>query len=334
MRTEIIAELAQVHDGSLGTLHSYIDALSKTGIDTVKFQMHIAEAESSEFEKFRVNFSYVDKSRYDYWKRMGFSIEQWHEIKAHCEKVNLRFLCSPFSCKAVDWLEDLKIDRYKIASGELSNYLMLNKICRTTKPLLLSSGMSSYSELSQAIQFIKNRNGIVDALFQCTTSYPTPLEKIGLNVLSVMKEKFDLPLGLSDHSGEIYPSIAAVVHGVSYVEFHAVFSKDAFGPDSGSSLTIAQITKLVKGVRQIETMLANEVDKDEDSSYAELKQMFGKSLASAGKLKKGHRIELEDLESKKPGGMGIPAKEFERVIGRMLNRDMDANEFISEKDLT
>src|SRR5690606_21742718 len=99
--TEIIAEIAQAHEGSLGIAHSYIDALAETGVDTVKFQMHIAEAESSELETFRVNFSYEDKTRYDYWKRMEFTPEQWQGIKSHCEDKGMRFLCSPFSVKAV-----------------------------------------------------------------------------------------------------------------------------------------------------------------------------------------------------------------------------------------
>ena len=109
MKTFIIAEVGQAHDGSLGILHSYIDALSKAGVDAVKFQMHIAEAESSEYEPFRVKFSYEDNSRYDYWKRMEFSLEQWHEIKKHCDDVGVEFVCSPFSNMSVDWLIDLNV---------------------------------------------------------------------------------------------------------------------------------------------------------------------------------------------------------------------------------
>jgi len=100
----IIAEIGQAHEGSLGILYSYIDALATTGVDAVKFQMHIAEAESSEHEPFRVQFSLEDKTRFDYWKRMGFSLEQWKAIKLHCESLGLDFICSPFSNLAVDWL--------------------------------------------------------------------------------------------------------------------------------------------------------------------------------------------------------------------------------------
>src|SRR5688500_11197890 len=110
----IIAEIAQAHDGSVGILHSYIDALSGTGVDAIKFQTHIADAESSEYEPFRKKFSYVDNTRFDYWKRMELSFEQWKEIKDHCTAVNIEFISSPFSCEAVNLLEKLDVKRYKI----------------------------------------------------------------------------------------------------------------------------------------------------------------------------------------------------------------------------
>ena len=129
----IIAEIAQAHDGSLGLLHSYIDALAETGVDAVKFQTHIAAAESSEFEQFRVPFSYVDKTRFDYWKRMEFTAEQWGGIKQHCENRGVEFISSPFSIAAVELLEKLNVKRYKIGSGEVSNTLLLDRIAPNKK---------------------------------------------------------------------------------------------------------------------------------------------------------------------------------------------------------
>jgi N,N'-diacetyllegionaminate synthase len=150
----IIAEIGQAHDGSLGILHSYIDAIAATGVDAIKFQTHIAEAESSMAEPFRVNFSYEDVTRYDYWHRMSFTKEQWIGIKEHCEKVGLEFISSPFSQAAVDLLESIGVTRYKIGSGETSNFLMLEKIAKTGKPIILSSGMSSYEELDATLEFL------------------------------------------------------------------------------------------------------------------------------------------------------------------------------------
>src|SRR5690606_28216777 len=134
----IIAEIGQAHEGSLGIAHSYIDALSKTGVDAVKFQVHIAEAESSEFEPFRIKFSTQDKTRFDYWKRMEFSLEQWQELKSHCEEAGVEFMVSTFSYAAVDLLDRLEVKRYKIGSGEVGNFLMLEKIAETGKPVILS----------------------------------------------------------------------------------------------------------------------------------------------------------------------------------------------------
>ena len=147
----IIAKIGQTHDGSLGILHSYIDALAPIGIDAIKFQTHIAEAESSPYEQFRIAFSYVDKTRYDYWKRMELTLEKWIEVKAHCDSVGLQFISSPFSCAAVDLLEKVGIHQYKVGSGEINNHLLLQKIAETGKPVILSSGMSNLQELDCAI---------------------------------------------------------------------------------------------------------------------------------------------------------------------------------------
>lgn len=330
---EIIAEIAQAHEGSLGIAHSYIDALAETGVDTVKFQMHIADAESSAAEQFRVNFSYEDATRYDYWARMGFTLEQWAGLKNHCEDKGLNFLCSPFSIKAVDWMEQLKVDRYKIASGEVTNYLMLSKIANTGKPMMLSSGMSSLNELEASIKFIKSENGHVSGVFQCTTAYPTPPEKYGLNVLADLKNRFQTKVGLSDHSGEIFSPLAAVALGAEMLEMHVVFDKKMFGPDAASSLTISDFKLLCKGVRSIETALAHPIDKSETKQYNELKTMFGKSLSVNKDLPQGHAISSDDLESRKPGNMGISASNFKEITGKKLNRDLRQGEFLNYTDL-
>ena len=333
MKTEIIAEIAQAHDGSLGILHSYIDALAGTGVDTVKFQMHIAHAESSAHEPFRIPFSYEDPTRYDYWKRMEFTFEQWEGIMRHCAEKNLRFLCSPFSIEAFEWLEKLGAERYKIASGEVSNYLMLDRIAASGKPILLSSGMSAFSEIEAALQRIRSHSGTVEAVFQCTTSYPTPPEAVGLNVIPEIMQRWNVAAGLSDHSGEIWASLAAVTLGARKLEFHAVFDKRMFGPDAGSSLTLEQISELVCGVRAIETMQAHPADKNDDSRFAALRNMFGKSLGLRRDLEAGARIQADDLESKKPGGMGIPASEYASLIGRRLLHAMPAGSFLQQTDL-
>jgi len=331
-KTFIISEIAQAHDGSLGILHSYIDALAKTGIDAIKFQTHIAHAESSSKEPFRVNFSYVDKTRYDYWKRMEFSKEQWKEIKRHCEDVGLEFMSTPFSLEAVSLLEEIGMNRYKVSSGDVENFLLLERIAKTKKEVLISSGMSSFSQLELAVEFLETF-GIDVSIFQCTSMYPTPANKVGLNVIEEMKKKFNRPIGLSDHTGSIYASLAAVTLGASLIEVHAVFDKKMFGPDSNSSLEIDEISQLVEGIRFIDEINSHPVNKENNSEFAKMNKIFGKSLAVNKSLQNGDVITFDDLECKKPFGFGISAKDYKNAIGKKLNTAKEAQEFLTEEDV-
>ena len=328
----LIAEVGQAHDGSLGIAHSFIDALVGSGVDAIKFQTHIAEAESSTYEPFRTRFSYEDNTRYDYWKRMEFTPEQWHGIKAHCDKAGLDFISSPFSNAAVDLLEEVGVAKYKIGSGEVSNFLMLEKIARTGKEIILSSGMSDLNELDSAVKFLRPFENKLTVL-QCCTSYPTKAEDIGLRVMDVLQKRYGLPVGLSDHSGVIYPCLAACALGASIVEFHITFDKRMFGPDSTSALCVDDIRRLAEGVRFIEAAMGHGSEKSDSSKFESLRQVFGKSLAVNRNLKAGSILSFDDLEAKKPAGYGIPAKEFQRVVGKTLSRSLDRWSFLQEGDV-
>lgn len=329
---DIIAEVGQAHEGSLGIAHSYIDAMARVGVNAIKFQTHIAEAESSEFEPFRVKFSYEDETRFDYWKRMEFSEDQWIGLKKHCDEVGIEFLSSPFSLAAIDMLERVGVKRYKVGSGEVNNHLMLEYLAKTGKPVLLSSGMSSFEELDDSVALLK-AFGTPLSIFQCTTSYPTQPENWGLNVIPELKQRYGVPIGYSDHSGDIFACLFAAVQGAELFEFHAVFDKSMFGPDAKSSLTPAEVAKLVKGLRQYEQSLLNPVDKSSNSQYTELKGIFEKSLAVNKDLPTGHVLRLEDLETKKPKEKGINAAEFQKILGARLARPLSKWEFLNKTDL-
>ena len=215
----IIAEVGQAHEGSLGIAHSYVDALATIGVDAVKFQVHCASSESSKYEKFRVNFSYEDDNRYDYWKRMEFTLDQWLGLKDHCEKLNVEFLATPFSVKAVEWLESLNVARYKIGSGDTDNLLLHKIVSETRKPVIISTGLSNLDEVDRAVNFYKSKYIDISVL-QCTTSYPTSPENFGLNCINEYKERYDVPIGFSDHSGDIYAGLAATALGAEIIEFH------------------------------------------------------------------------------------------------------------------
>lgn len=332
MSIKIIAEIGQAHNGSLQKAHDYIDAIATTGVDAIKFQTHIAEAESSIYEPFRVKFTDEYATRFDYWKAMEFTLEQWQELKAHCDKVGLEFISSPFSNAAVDLLEEVGVNCYKIGSGEVNNFLLLKRIAQTGKPVILSSGMSSYQELDKTIKFLKSKE-IEFSILQCTTAYPTQPEEYGLNVIQELRARYNVPVGFSDHSAKIETSIAAVALGAEIVEFHAVFSKNDFGPDVTSSLTIDEIKTLTEAVRNIEKALMKPVDKFDNSKFTELKSIFEKSLSINKDLKAGHIIQFSDLEAKKPANKGIKASQFNNVIGETLLRDMKQSDFLTEDDI-
>jgi N,N'-diacetyllegionaminate synthase len=328
----IIAEIAQAHDGSLGIAHSYIDAVATTGVDAIKFQTHLAEAESSVHEPFRVSFSHEDKTRYEYWKRMEFTLDQWKDLKAHCDEVGPEFMSSPFSNAAVDLLEEVGVKRHKIGSGEVSNYLLLEKVARTGKDIILSSGMSSWAELDEAVEFLRTFGNRLTVL-ECTTMYPTLPQEVRLNIITKLRERYGIPVGLSDHSGTIYPSLGAVALGAEIVEVHVVFDKRMFGPDSSSSLTIEELKQMVEGVRFLEKALEGKSDKDDISRFQDVKRVFEKSLAVNKGLAKGSVIGFTDLEGKKPFGYGIPARDYREVIGRKVNKDIEKWTFLQQGDL-
>ncbi|MFY7666546.1 N-acetylneuraminate synthase family protein [Flavobacterium sp.] len=327
-----IAEIAQAHEGSLGILHSYIDAVAKTGAHAIKFQLHIAEAESSEAETFRTKFSYEDATRFDYWKRMEFTFEQWQGIKAHVEAAGLDFIVSPFSVAAVKMLEKLGLKAYKIGSGELSNLLMLEAIAKTGTPVILSSGMSDFTELDTAVSLFKSRNTPL-ALLQCTTAYPTKPTEYGFNVLAEMKSRYQIPIGFSDHSAKSSTGIAAVALGAEILEFHVVFDKELFGPDARASLTFPEVKQLIAGANDVYEALQNPVVKNHTADFNSLKTLFGKSLAVNRDLEQGAVLQESDLESKKPANCGIPAADYKQVIGKKLLRPLKQWDFLTENDI-
>ncbi|MHA4737756.1 N-acetylneuraminate synthase family protein [Dyadobacter sp. MSC1_007] len=328
----IIGEVAQAHEGSVRLAHSYIDALAECGVDAVKFQMHMADAESSQFEGFRTNIPFTDCSRQEYWREMEFTKSQWAELKAHCSSVGVDFIVSPFSIAAVDLLMDLNVSKFKIASGEVGNVLMLDKIAATGRDVILSSGMSTFADLDRAMSLLKTAHCGV-SLLQCTTSYPTSLTQWGLNMLDEFKQRYQVPIGLSDHSGDITACLAAAALGTELLEFHAIFDKRIQNPDAHSSLTIYQATQMIRGVRQIETALAFPVNKNDNSGFTTVKTIFGKSLACNKHLEKGQPLTINDLETKKPAGYGIAPSHYREVLGKTLVKDIAQWEFLTENHI-
>jgi N,N'-diacetyllegionaminate synthase len=328
----LVAEIGQAHDGSLGTAHAYIDAVASAGADAIKFQTHIAAAESTPGEPWRVKFSPQDASRYDYWKRMEFTAEQWQGLKKHVDERGLQFLSSPFSLEAVDLLTRVGVAAWKVASGEVNNIPMLERMLATKLPLLLSSGMSPLRELDTSVALAK-QHGVPVTVLQCTSSYPCPPEKIGLNLIPVLRERYGCRVGLSDHSGTVYPGLAAATLGINVLEVHVTFSREAFGPDTPASVTMGELRQLIEGIRFVETMMAHPVDKDAMASeLTQLRHLFTKSVVAKADLSAGTVLRAEHLTVKKPG-TGIPAAQLPELLGRTLRRSVPADQLLQAADV-
>lgn len=331
----VIGEVAQAHDGSLGTAHAFIDAIAAAGADAVKFQTHIAAAESTPGEPWRVRFSPQDETRYEYWKRMELTEEQWAGLKRHAEERGLLFLSSPFSVEAARLLDRLDMKAWKVASGEVSNPVLLDFLLATGKPVLMSTGMSPLAEIDAVARRVMER-GVPLAVLQCTTAYPCPPEKIGLNLIPFFRERYGregCSVGLSDHSGTIYPGLAAMALGAEVLEVHVTLSREAFGPDVPASLTTPELRQLVDGVRFLEKAMASPVDKDGMATEMEpLRRMFTKSVVAREDLPEGTILCEQHLTVKKPGG-GIPASRMTDLIGLRLRRTVRADEPLRFEDL-
>jgi len=258
---------------------------------------------------------------------MEFTEEQWAGLKAHAEERGLLFLSSPFSVEAAEMLERLGMKAWKVASGEVSNPVLFDYLIGTGKPILLSTGMSPLEEIDAAVKRIQTPL----AVMQCTTAYPCPPERLGLNMIPFFRERYGCAVGLSDHSGTIYPGLAAVTLGAEVLEVHVTLSREAFGPDVPASLTTAELRQLVEGVRFLQRALP--VDKDAMAVEMEpLRQMFTKSVVARFDLPEGTVLAPEHLAAKKPGG-GIPASRMAELIGGRLRRAVKADEALSFEDL-
>lgn len=328
----LIAEVAQAHDGSLGAAHAFIDLAKECGADAVKFQTHIAREETTREEDFRVRIFPQDKTRYEYWQRMEFTEEQWAGLADHAKKAGIIFLSSAFSFKAIDLLNKLGMPAWKVASGEVLNFPLLEAMCKTGKPVLLSSGMSAYHETDKAVEFVQKQGNDV-GIFQCTTKYPTPLEETGLNVMQEFSRRYEIPVGLSDHSANPYVPMVAMANGASMIEVHLCLHPKQFGPDTSSSLT-PEGFKMLREARDVtHTVLNARVEKDEMcAGLSVVRGLFQRSLALKEDQTAGTVLTADMLTLKKPG-TGLPAERLESLIGRKLAQGVPHDRLLRDEDL-
>lgn len=323
----IIAEIGSVHDGSFGNACRLIEAAASCGAGAVKFQTHIAEAETLADAPAPSYFS--TEQRMAYFRRTSFSKEQWSNLAGLAKECGVDFLSSPFSLEAVDLLEEIGMFAYKIPSGEVTNLPLLERIARIGKPVYLSSGMSDWRELDIAVSALRN---CPVTLLQCTSAYPCPPERVGLNVMLAMGERYALPVGFSDHTRGFAAAIAAVTLGARVVEKHFTFSRLMYGSDAKHSMEPAEFRRFCADLKEVAQIMANPVSKDDLSPFVDMKRIFEKSVVTAGALDAGKVLGSENLNFKKPGD-GIPAARYRELLGRKTRRALPADYKIRPEDI-
>ena len=325
--TRVISEIGSVHDGSFGNALKLIELAAGCGADVVKFQTHLPDAESLPNAPSPSYFH--GEPRMDYFRRTGFDLAQWKDLKAHADSCAVEFISSPFSIEAVNLLEEVGVAFYKIPSGEVTNIPLLKRVAETKMPTVLSSGMNNWRELDAAVEILKNGGSVT--LMQCSSVYPCPPDRVGLNVLDEMRERYQLPVGLSDHTRGLAAAVSAVARGAVMVEKHLTFHRGMYGSDARHSIEPEEFRAMVDAIREVDAMLANPVDKDDLGEYGEMKSIFEKSLVASTGLKAGTILERSHLQFKKPGD-GIRAADYSAWIGRTLARDVSENTQLKPED--
>ena len=331
-QTYIVAEIGNTHEGSVGLAKQIIKEAAKCGANAVKMQTHIFSEESLDNAPNPPYFT--GESRKDYFNRTAFKIDEWLDLKNYTEKeMKIDFFSSPFSNKAVDMLEKIGVKTYKIASGEVTNIPLLEKIAKTKKNVILSSGMSSWQELDEAVELFKtNRNKLT--ILQCVSQYPCPPDQSGLNIMAELKNRYgDVDVGYSDHTIGLAIPIAAVVLGAKVIEKHFTLSRFMYGSDAFNSIEPNDFKFLVQEIRNVEKAIKTKLKKDEKIiNLKEMKTTFEKSIYTSRKILKNKKLTMSMLSFKKPGD-GLPTKYYKNIIGKKINKNLDKNHQITFEDL-
>lgn len=329
-RTEpyIIAEGADAHYGSMERAKNMIDKAKIAGASAIKFQHHLPDEEMLPDVPMSGN---MKEPLYDFLKKNALDINQHVELFDYSNKIGIQYLCTPFSWKAAQELDDaLALPAYKIGSGEMTDLPTLEKIAGLGKPMIVSTGMSEVSEIDQTYKFLTDME--VDLiLMNCTSAYPPVYSDLHLGFIKEMQLRYPKAIiGHSDHTDEIYSSIVAVGMGAKVLEKHVTADADLAGPDATVSLTFEKLGELVKASRLIATAMSEQ--KFIHENEVEIVEWARRSLVTTKELKKGHVISAEDIWGKRPG-TGIPSSNYWKVIGKSLKNDLSENVLLKPEDL-
>ncbi|WP_341884184.1 N-acetylneuraminate synthase family protein [Synechococcus sp. UW140] len=333
-KTRIISEIAQAHDGSLGIAYSMVSESVKAGCTDIKFQIHFADEESTPTDQFRVNIFPQDQNRFDYWKRIQFSTEQWCKLIDYTGSLGVGVIVSPFSVKALDICSICNVKTIKIGSGEIYNEQLIDRLDSRFTDVILSNGMCTITDLKSITKRLMSQ-GLSVSLLECISKYPTKLSEVNLQNIPYLREIFGLPVGLSDHTGKLVSSLAAVIrYQAEIIEVHTTFSRNLFGPDATSSITFDDLRVLSTLLSEY-FELGSSIEKnllEINSSQMQMVRLFGRSIVLNTDLLAGETIQPEHLSFKKPGG-GLSWNERFKLEGKTLKQSLNANSQISLDDV-
>ena len=317
--TEIIAEVGSVHDGSFGNAKNIIQLAKECGADTVKFQHHIPDHETLVSAPSPAYFK--GENRYEYFQRTSFTIDQWVELIQFSREINIGFLISPFSIESVNILSEIGCNEFKVASGEVTNIPLLERISQVSHKVVLSSGMSNWEELDNAVSMLIDKCSIT--VMQCTSKYPCPLELAGLNIIQEISNRYGskVNVGFSDHTESLCTGAAAKMMGANTIEKHLTFSKKMYGSDAPFAMEPEDLKLYISLIRDCELMLNSKVDKDDLKHFSDMKSVFQKSIVASEFISEGTRLSTRHLAYKKPGD-GIPASAYQDLIGLRVTKNL------------
>jgi N,N'-diacetyllegionaminate synthase len=332
----IIAEAGVNHNGDISLAKKLVDAAADAGADYVKFQTFKAEKLVSAKAKkadYQVQNTSTDESQLTMLKKLELSESDHHELISYCEKRKIKFLSTAFDMESSGLLESLKLDYFKIPSGEITNLPFLQMAGQSGLDIILSTGMATMEEVKEAMDvLLKNgaqKNKIT--ILHCNTEYPTPMQDVNLFAMNSMAKEFNVAVGYSDHTEGIEVAIAAVALGADMIEKHLTLDKKMPGPDHKASLEPDELKAMIKAIRNIELALGDGVKKPSASEIKNI-SIARKSLHTAAALKKGKVLTREDLVIKRPGD-GISAMQIEKAIGKKLLHDLSSDEKLNWTDL-
>jgi N-acetylneuraminate synthase/N,N'-diacetyllegionaminate synthase len=331
----LIAEIGVNHNGDMNLAYQMIDAAKESGADAVKFQTFTADALVSQTTpkvRYQESNTAPEETHYDMLKKLELTKENHILLKSYCEQLGLTFLSTPYDVESARFLhEELNVTLLKTASADIIDLPLHRYIASTGKPTIVSVGMARLGEIEEVLEVYRQAQNPNLILLHCVSNYPCADESLNLKVMKTLRYAFEVPVGFSDHSVGLEAATLSIGLGATVIEKHFTLDKNLPGPDHTASSTPEEFKKLVIAVRRAEKMLGSPVKKLQEEE-CQMAQVSRKSIVLKNRLHAGEVIEAKHLTLKRPG-TGLPAKEMDRLTGRIAARPLEEGYQISFSDL-